>query len=150
MATHSGMNTAWKLALEFAKKMTVDSAGVTDAEFADLVKAIDERKAAAMVLLMAYSNFQDRLLLCLGSSIEPGGPRPPVDVVFAADAVGSKMLPKKPLPSQVPALPKPTGKDLIEDDPDWTSAELLTRFKKAAGATAVQANPVENTEMGRG
>jgi alkylhydroperoxidase family enzyme len=116
---YSGMNTAWKLALEFAKKMTVDSAGVTDAEFADLVKAFDERKAAAMVLLMAYSNFQDRLLLCLGSSIEPGGPRPPIDVVFAADAVGSKM--PKPLPSHVSALSKPTGKDLVEDDPDWTS-----------------------------
>jgi len=116
---YSWASTAQKNALEFAKKMTVDSAGVTDAEFGDLVKEFGERSAAAIVLLMAYSNFQDRLLLCLSSSVESGGPRPPVDVVFEPEAVESKMA--RPLPSPVSALPRPTGRDLVEDDPDWTS-----------------------------
>jgi alkylhydroperoxidase family enzyme len=136
-ATHAGLNDdelgalrrgdysrksrAERHALEFAHKMTVDSAGVTDDEFAALVREFGERKAAAMVLLMAYSNFQDRLLLCLGSPLEAGGPRPPVDVVFAPEAVENKM--PRPLPSPVSPLPKPTGKDLVEDDPDWA---LLT------------------------
>ena len=128
---YSWGDTAQRLALQFAKKMTVDSAGVTDAEFADLVKAFDERKAAAMVLLTAYSNFQDRLVLCLGSSVEPGGPTPPLDVVFAPEAVESKMA--RPMPSPVSPLPKPTGKDLVEDDPDWISVsydQLQERLEK--------------------
>jgi alkylhydroperoxidase family enzyme len=116
---HSRRTAAEKAALEFARKMTVDPAGVTDGEFAALVDAYGDRKAAAMVLLMAYANFQDRLLLCLGSTVEPGGPQPPVDVVFAPDALPTTML--RPAPSEVSALPKPTGKDLIEDAPDWTS-----------------------------
>ena len=116
---NSGRPAAEKAALEFARKMTVNSSGVTDAEFAALVEAYGERKAAAMVLLMAYSNFQDRLLLCLGSPMEAGGPKPPVDVVFEPEAFATKML--KPPPSQVSPLTKPTGKDLIEDAPAWTS-----------------------------
>jgi alkylhydroperoxidase family enzyme len=124
---YSWADTAQKLALEFAKKMTVDSAGVTDAEFAELVKHFDERKVAAMVLLTAYSNFQDRLLLCLGSSVEPGGPMPPLDVVFVPEAVESKMA--RPMPSPVSPLPKPTGKDLVEDDPDWISLEDTDTLK---------------------
>ena len=59
----SGRSPAEKTALEFAREMTVDSAGVTDAEFAALVAAYGERKVAAMVLLMAHANFQDRLSL---------------------------------------------------------------------------------------
>ena len=35
-----------------------------------------------MVLLLAYANFQDRVLLCLDAPIEPGGPMRPVDVAF--------------------------------------------------------------------
>jgi alkylhydroperoxidase family enzyme len=108
-----------KAALEFARKMTVDSSGVTDAEFAALVKAYGERKTAAMVLLMAYSNFQDRLLLCLGSPMEPGEPKPALDVEFDPTAFAVRMA--MPPPSEASPLPKPTGKDLIEDSADWTS-----------------------------
>ena len=79
----SSKSPAEKAALEFARKMTVNSASVTDEEFAALVKHYGEKTVAAMVLSMAYANFQDRLVLCLGSPIEPGGPLPPLDVVFA-------------------------------------------------------------------
>ena len=50
------------------------------------MKHYGEKTVAAMVLSMAYANFQDRLLLCLGSPIEPGGPLPPLDVIFAGFA----------------------------------------------------------------
>ena len=46
--------------------MTVNSASVTDDEFAALVKHHGEKTVVAMVQLMAYANFQDRVVLCLG------------------------------------------------------------------------------------
>ena len=116
---YSQGSPAEKRALEFAQKMTVNSAGVTDAEFSALVMAYGERQTAAMVLLLAYSNFQDRLLLCLDSPLEPGGARLPVDVVFVPEAVETKMA--RPMPSPVSALPNPTGKDVVEDDPEWSA-----------------------------
>jgi len=127
----SGLSDPEKHALQFALKMTVSSASVTDAEFARLVAEHGEKKAAAMVLLMAYANFQDRLLLCLASPLEPGGPLPPIDVVFVPEATATKMI--RPLPSQASALPNPTGKDLVEDDPDWASVsydELQGRLEE--------------------
>jgi alkylhydroperoxidase family enzyme len=127
----SGLSASEKHALEFALKMTVNSAGVTDAEFARLVEEHGPKKTAAMVLLMAYANFQDRLLNCLGSPLESGGPLPPISVVFVADAMPTAMA--RPRPSQASALPKPTGKDLIEDDAEWASVsydELLERLEK--------------------
>jgi len=115
----SRRSPAEKAALEFARKMTIDSAGVTDAEFATLVKEYGAQKTASMVLLTAYSNFQDRLLLCLGSPLEADGPKSPIEVVFTPEAVPTKML--RPPPSQVSALPRPTGNDLVEDDAEWAS-----------------------------
>ena len=79
----SGRSLAEKAVLEFARKMTVASWTVTDDEFTTLVKEYGQKKAAAMVILMAYANFQDRLLACLGSQLEPGGPLPPVEVVVS-------------------------------------------------------------------
>ncbi|MFO0950126.1 MAG: hypothetical protein U0835_03040 [Isosphaeraceae bacterium] len=99
--------------------MTVDSDSVTDEEFARLVNDFGERKAASMVLLLAYSNFQDRVLLCLGAKVEPGGPLPPVDVNPDPASFVSRTTP--PTPRTNSPLPKPTGKDLVEDGPDWAS-----------------------------
>ena len=107
-----------KAALEFARKMTVDSFTVTDDEFAYLVKEYSEKDVVSMVLLMAYSNFQDRLLLCLGSPLEPNGPLPPIEVVLPTESAASQANAR---PTTLPSpLPKPTGKDLIEDDLEWT------------------------------
>ena len=92
----SRLSPADKAALEFARKMTQESAAVTDAEFANLVKAFGEKRAASMVLLMAYANFQDRFLICLGTPIEPDGPFPPLDVSFDPGAPASKPNPPRP------------------------------------------------------
>ena len=108
-----------RAALEFARKMTVDSDSVTDEEFAALVKDFGANRAASMVLLLAYANFQDRLLLCLGAEVEPGGPRPPVEVAFSPAALTVKTTPPPPLRKD--PLPRPTGKDLVADDPDWSA-----------------------------
>ena len=121
---YPGWSDADRAALEFARKMTVESDAVTDAEFARLVKDFGERKAASMVLGMAYANFQDRMLICLGAQVEPGGPLPPVDVAFDPAALTTRTTPPASPPRS--PLPKPTGKDLVEDDPEWASTTYDT------------------------
>ena len=74
---YPGWSNEERAALEFAHKMSVDSDSVTDDEFAVLVKHFGSKQTAAMVLLLAYSNFQDRLLLSLGAQLEPGDHSPP-------------------------------------------------------------------------
>jgi alkylhydroperoxidase family enzyme len=113
-----------RAALSFARKMTVASDAVTDAEFAALVKAFGERRAASMVLLLAYANFQDRFLLCLGATVEPEGPLAPLDVDFDPASFTTRTTPPPPL--QKSALPKPTGKDLVVDDPLWAKIPYET------------------------
>lgn len=111
---------AEQAALKFAHVMSVDSDSVTDEHFAVLVKGFGERQAASMVLMMAYANFQDRFLLSLGVSVEPGGPMPPLDVAFDPQSFVSKTTPPGSLPKKTP-LPAPAGKDLVPDDPEWTT-----------------------------
>jgi alkylhydroperoxidase family enzyme len=114
---YPGWSAPEQAALEFARKMSADSDSVTDPEFAELVKHFGEKQAASMVLLMAYSNYQDRLLLCLGAPMESGGPLPPVDVSFPPQAFVVETTPPPPL-NKAP-LPEPTGKDLVPDGPEW-------------------------------
>ncbi|MDG3004361.1 carboxymuconolactone decarboxylase family protein [Paludisphaera mucosa] len=134
-ADHARLSEAEKAALEFARKMTVESSNVTDAEFARLVGHYGEDKVVAMVLLMAYSNFQDRLLACLGSPLEPDGPLPPLDVAFAPSATQSHML---SFPKSRTALGKPTGKELIADEPEWAAVgydALQEKLERQRGRT---------------
>jgi alkylhydroperoxidase family enzyme len=131
----SGGSPAEKSALEFARKMTLASSAVTDDEFAKLVEYYGEEDVVAMVLLMAYSNFQDRLLTCLGASVEPGGPRPPLEVEFARGSLQGQML---AFPKSRTDLAEPAGKDLVEDDPEWagvTYDELQKRLERQRGKT---------------
>ncbi len=111
-------------ALNFARKMTVNSDSVTDLEFAGLVKKFGEKQAASMVLLVAYANFQDRLLICLGAPIESGGPLPPVDATFDRASLASKPTPLTHL--KLSSLPLTSGKDLVEDDPEWARLSYET------------------------
>jgi hypothetical protein len=99
--------------------MTVDASEVTDAEVARLMASYGESKLVAMVLLLAYANFQDRLLLALGVPIEAGGPMPPPDVRFDAKAD----------PPPVPARKRPQGRPVPDepsriDDPFWLSMDF--------------------------
>jgi alkylhydroperoxidase family enzyme len=62
---YDGWSRAEQVALDFAQRMTVASHSITDEEFAQLVREFGDRQAASMVLLSAYGNMQDRLLICL-------------------------------------------------------------------------------------
>lgn len=117
-ADYSNLSPSDQVALNFAHKMTVASETVSDDEFALLVSDYGEKLAACMVLLMAYSNFQDRLLICLQTPFETsidGQPAP--DVQFST----SQLIPSAPPPA-LPAkksAPDPTGVNLIGKDPEW-------------------------------
>ena len=133
---YSGNLPAEKNAIEFARKMTVSSASITDQEFAALVKQYDEKSVAAMVLTMAYANFQDRVLLCLGSPLEADGPLPPLDVVFASGALvslPSAITPRKPSSTSSSAAAQTSAGDVVQDDPEWSSVsfeELQQRLER--------------------
>ena len=130
----SAKSPADRAALEFARKMTVDPASVTDDEFAVLVKHHGEKNVVAMVQLMAWSNFQDRLVLCLGSPMEAGGPLPPLAVVFKPGF----LITRQPITAGGPGQPTVSiapgaGKDVVEDDSEWTSIsyeELQCRLER--------------------
>lgn len=114
---YPGWSEAETAALEFARKMTVDSDSVTDAEFAALVDAFGAKQAASMVLLLAYANLQDRVLLSLGATVEPGGPFPPLAVRFDPAALTARTTP--PPPREGGSSPEPGGSEVVEQPPDW-------------------------------
>jgi alkylhydroperoxidase family enzyme len=97
-------------ALAFAEKLTLAADTVTDEEVAELVKLYGDRQVVAMVLLLAYANFQDRLLLALGLPVEPDGPLAPLEVRFARDGASPQAAPRK-TPQTTTAKPpeKPAG-----------------------------------------
>src|SRR5262249_17397750 len=63
-----------------------------------------------------WANFQDRLLLALGLEIEPEGPLPPLEVLFAASPADQKPQPA-PRPERPETAPA-DGPQMVED-PDW-------------------------------
>jgi alkylhydroperoxidase family enzyme len=109
-----------KSAIQFATGMTLDSDGVTDKQFADLVVMFDERTVAAMVLHMAYANLQDRLILCLGVELEEGEPLAPLDVHFSPDSLVQKTLAPPPNPPKEIGNPDTTPTDIIQDKDSFT------------------------------
>ncbi len=113
---------AERAALAFARKMTLAASTVTDDEVQDLIDEFGEPQVAAMVLQMAYANFQDRLLTTLGIAIEPGGPLPPLEVHFAPPPADWKPEPaeRPPLPENPPAY----APEKITD-PEWTTLTFV-------------------------
>jgi alkylhydroperoxidase family enzyme len=101
-----------KAALTFARKMTLNAAEVTDEEVAQLIATHGEKKVVAMVLLLAYAKFQDRLFLTLGVSLEKNGPLPPLEVRFAKSGGAPAPLRKNP----EKGVRAPEGKIT---DPEW-------------------------------
>lgn len=116
-------------ALTFAHLHTTDAPHIEDSLFEKLVASYGEKKTAAMVLLGAYGNFQDRLLLGLGIQNEGERPLPPLAFEFDASTFQSQPV----LPSNQPvrALVQ-GGADVVQDDGDWGGVsyqELQNRMK---------------------
>lgn len=113
-------------ALGFAAQMTTDASYVTNDEVADLKAAYGEEKLVAMVLLLAAANFQDRLILGLGVTIEEGGALPPLDVKF--DKTSTPAVPARANPADLhgPSEPKTV------EDPEWKEFDFAALKKGLA------------------
>jgi alkylhydroperoxidase family enzyme len=121
--------------LEFARLLTVAAPTIPDELFERLRVRFGDRQVAAMVLLAAYGNFQDRIVLGLNLPMEEPGPLAPLNVTFSADAF--TQVPLMPPPSRVAPLGE-GGKSVVPSvsDPDerhWSEVsyeELQSRLKE--------------------
>lgn len=116
--------------LEFARLLTVAAPTIPDEMFERLRKRFGDQKVASMVLLAAYGNFQDRLLLGLNVPLEADGPMAPLKVTF--DPGAFQVAPILPEQKGVPKL-LTDGESVVPHDTEWakTTFELLqTRLEK--------------------
>ena len=116
--------------LEFARLLTVAAPTIPDEMFEHLRKQYGDNQVAAMVLLAAYANFQDRIVLGLQLPLEEQGPLAPIDVEFAEGALQIASL--IPPHGEVPTL-HAADKDVISDEADWAAIsfdELQTRLEE--------------------
>jgi hypothetical protein len=116
-----------RAALSFARKMNLDAATVTDDEVKFLIDALGEPAVVAMVLQMAYASFQDRLLVALGSEIEPDGPLPPLEVRFVTPPPDHT-----PEPADRPAMPESPAESTANDtsDSEWKALSFIQLQEK--------------------
>ena len=103
--------------------MTVSAPDVSDELFERLRKKHGNKQVAAMVLLAAYGNFQDRIVLGLKLPLEPNGPLPPLVVTFAEGAFQS--APLLPPQEKLPVL-LDSGKTVVDRDPEWSELSYET------------------------
>ena len=124
--------------LEFARLLTVAASTIPDELFETLRRRFGENKVAAMVLLAAYGNFQDRIILGLNLPLEVGGPLPPLSVRFVDDAFQIAPL----FPQQSPLMPvRESTESSVTIDPEWSAVtyeELQVRLQQQAPRYAAQ------------
>lgn len=112
--SHAKFSEEERAALDFAREMTLDASRVTDEQVANLIQMYGEKKVVAMVLLLAFSNFQDRLLLALDVPVEAGGPLEPLTV----RAKKGGAAPAVPARARNEDSPAPAAPERVQD-PDW-------------------------------
>jgi alkylhydroperoxidase family enzyme len=137
IATLTGDPASWPATdrepLEFARLLTVDAPAITDDQFARLVARFGAKKVAAMVMLGAYGNFQDRIILGLNLAVEPDGPLAPLEVKFAPSAF--QAVPIMPPQAEIKPLLE-SGETVVERDPEWSRLsyeELQSRLERQRG-----------------
>jgi alkylhydroperoxidase family enzyme len=121
--------------LQLAVLLTIAAPAVPDELFARLRERFGDKQVAAMVLLAAYGNFQDRIVLGLDLPVEPGGPMPPLEVKFAPGAF--QATPLLPPQSERPGL-LTSGTMVVERDPEWSELsfdQLQSRLERQRART---------------
>jgi alkylhydroperoxidase family enzyme len=117
-------------ALRLAHKLTRAAYTVTDAEVAQLIAAFGEKQVVAMVQLIAYANFHDRLVLALG--LGSAEPLPPVAVRFDLKTADGPQAPPRKTPRS-PRGPEPASS---VTDAEWLAFNYDDLQKKLAGQRA--------------
>jgi alkylhydroperoxidase family enzyme len=109
-----------RAAVLFARKMSRDASSVTDDEMAELIRLFGEKKVVAMVHVLAFANFQDRLFLALGCEVEEGGPFAPVPIRVPPADPSKSLAPARPPWKQVREAKVAEEKTAL----DWRPLEL--------------------------
>ncbi|MBM3996493.1 MAG: hypothetical protein FJ303_20415 [Planctomycetes bacterium] len=116
--------------IEFALKMTEAAYTVTDDEVAELIKEYGAECVVAMVHTLAWANFRNRVLLAIGTKVEPGGPLLPVDCLLDKSQKEKLKTPARPPWNDVVAAKVP-GVYLTKIDwPKRTDAELVEAMER--------------------
>jgi alkylhydroperoxidase family enzyme len=137
-----GLPPAERAALAFARQMTLYASSVTDEDVRELVDAFGEPAVVAMILQLAYANFQDRLLTTLAIPVEDDGPLPPLEILFVRPPPDQKpqLAERPPLPENPPfEAPQKVS------DSEWLSltfTELQNRMESQRERTARVAVPL--------
>jgi hypothetical protein len=119
-----GLPADTRAALAFAQKLTQAPDTITDEEVTRLIGLYGEKQVVAMAMLLAYANFQDRLILALDVPLESGGPVPPLDVHFKEARPGVRReappLPEAPRWAPKAAAARVAGRMA---DADWLALD---------------------------
>ena len=106
-----------KNAIDFIRQLTTNAPQIPDSLFESLRQDLGEHQAASLILLGAYGNFQDRIVLGLGLPMEPNGPLEPLNVEFVPGAI--QLAPLVPA-SSTPSIAATGDPDVIRDESLWT------------------------------
>jgi alkylhydroperoxidase family enzyme len=104
--------------LDVVRELTRAAYKVTDDQMGQLKADLGEPRLVALVQLVAFANFQDRLLLSLGIDREPDGPLPPHGARFQRPWVGGEAPARPPFPEPVAGPPEKVT------DPQWRSIDF--------------------------
>jgi alkylhydroperoxidase family enzyme len=117
----SGNSDESDLTLTFARKLTREAYKVTDEEFSRLKQIHGDANVVALVQLLAYSNYQDRLMHSLGlNSAEYA--YSPLEVRFKKPWVGGGPVPTRALPKAT--LDVDRAPDARLSDFEWTKFDF--------------------------
>ena len=111
-------------AYAFARKLTLAASAVTDEEMAELLDQYGPAKLTAMVHTLAHANFQDRIVLALGLTVEANGPFPPLNQLFDPN-------PTTPAPSR-PEWKQVEVANVPEPKLRWSEKSLTDLHKELA------------------
>jgi AhpD family alkylhydroperoxidase len=114
----SPLSAETRRALDVARGLTRAAYQVSDGQIAALRKDLGDPKLVAFVELIAFGNFQDRLLLTLGTPPEPGGSLPPSGIRFKRPWVGGEVAARPPMPNAADG-----AADRVADA-DWRSIDF--------------------------
>jgi len=95
----SPLSPETRLALDIARELTRAAYKVSDDQMAALRKDLGDQKLVAFVQLVAFGNFQDRLLLTLDVPPDASGPLSPSAVRFKRPWAGGEAPARPPFPS---------------------------------------------------
>jgi alkylhydroperoxidase family enzyme len=121
-------------AVQFARKLSLEASRVTDDDMAQLIKLFGERKVVAIVHLVAFANFQTRLMTAIGAEVEDLGPLPPTDAKFSTSP-SKYTVPARPdwtavREAKVAQVAKPDWRDLDIADVRKSMEQQKTRTSR--------------------